>query len=154
MGFTPFAQFLPLSGGTITGPVTITGGVLTTAGISDSGGITSSGNINTTGLTTVTGGSGLNAGIGNLDIPQHGAGLKVNEGANGKQGTATLVAGTVTVANTSVTANSRIFLETNTPGGTPGWLLVSARVVGTSFTILSSSATDTSVVAWEIFEPG
>jgi hypothetical protein len=30
---------------------------------------------------------------------------------------------------------------------------VSARVAGTSFTILSSDATDTSVVAWSIFEP-
>lgn len=68
-------------------------------------------------------------------------------------GTATLVAGTVTVATTAVTASSRIFLTTNTPGGTPGWLQVSARTAGTSFTILSSSGTDTSVVAWQIIEP-
>jgi hypothetical protein len=53
-----------------------------------------------------------------------------------------------------VTANSRIFLTCQTPGGTPGFLRVSARTAGTSFTILSSSGTDTSVVAWEIFEPG
>lgn len=81
------------------------------------------------------------------------SGLRVREGVNAKQGVAVLVAGTVTVANTSVTANSRIFLTTQVPGGTPGFLWVSARVAGTSFTILSSSATDTSTVAYEIFEP-
>lgn len=80
-------------------------------------------------------------------------GIRVREGANAKQGVATLVAGTVVVANTTITANSRIFLTTQVPGGTPGFLRVSARVVGTSFTILSSNAADTSVVAYEIFEP-
>ena len=81
------------------------------------------------------------------------SGVRVVEGANAKQGTATLVAGASVVANTSVTANSRIFLTSNADGGTPGFLRVSARVVGTSFTITSSSGTDTSTVAYEIFEP-
>jgi hypothetical protein len=40
-----------------------------------------------------------------------------------------------------------------TPGGTPGFLRVSARTAATSFTILSSSGTDTSVVAWLLVEP-
>ena len=88
------------------------------------------------------------------DAVAAGGGMAVAEGSNAKQGVATLVAGTVTVANTSITATSRIFLTTQTPGGTPGWLQVSARVVGTSFTILSSNALDTSVVAYEIFETG
>jgi hypothetical protein len=88
-----------------------------------------------------------------LNVTDTGKGLAVKEGANCKQGIATLVAGTVVVANTSVTANSRIFLTCNNPGGTPGFLRVSARTAGTSFTILSSSGTDTSDVAWEIFEP-
>ena len=113
----------------------------------------------TNGLT-VSGGSvtfapnvplGVNGGV---DISGAGYGLAVAEGTNAKQGVATLSAGTVVVANTSVTATSRIFLTTNTPGGTPGWLQVSARTAGTSFTILSSSSTDTSVVAYEIFQPG
>jgi len=68
-------------------------------------------------------------------------------------GVATLVGGTVTVANTGVTANSRFLLTGSTSGGTPGWLRVSARVNGTSFTILSSSGTDTSVVSWMRIEP-
>jgi hypothetical protein len=91
---------------------------------------------------------------GNVDVSTAGDGLRVAEGSNAKQGTAVLSAGSAVVANTSVTASSRIFLTTNTPGGTPGWLQVSARTPGTSFTITSSSSTDTSTVAYEIFEPG
>lgn len=80
--------------------------------------------------------------------------LKVVESTNGSMGVATLVNGTVTVANTRVTANSRIFLSVQTPGGTPGAALrVSARTPGTSFAI-STAAGDTSVVAWLIVEPG
>lgn len=69
-------------------------------------------------------------------------------------GTALLVAGSAVVANTSITANSRILLTTQVPGGTAGFLTVSGRTAGTSFTISSSSALDTSTVAYEIFEPG
>jgi Right handed beta helix region len=74
--------------------------------------------------------------------------------ANWKSGTATLVGGTVTVANTSVTANSQIRLASQTPGGTPGALWVNAVTAGTSFVIKSTSGTDTSVVAYRIEEPG
>jgi len=90
---------------------------------------------------------------GNFLIQQAGKGLRVKEGSNAKQGTATLVAGAATVSNTSVTANSRIFLTSQADGGTPGWLRVSARTASTSFTITSSSGTDTSTVAYQIFEP-
>jgi len=45
-------------------------------------------------------------------------------------------------------------VDDNADGGTPGWLRVSARTPGTSFTITSSSGTDTSTVAYQIFEPG
>lgn len=89
-----------------------------------------------------------------LDVNTSGHGLRVAEGSNAKQGTATLAAGTVTVSNTAVTANSRIFLTSQADGGTPGFVRVSARVAGTSFTITSSSGTDTSTIAYEIIEPG
>jgi hypothetical protein len=88
-----------------------------------------------------------------LRIGTAGGGLAVKEGANARMGRSTLVGGTVTVANTSVTATSEIFLTCQVPGGTPGFLRVSARVAATSFTILSSSGTDTSVVGWLIVEP-
>lgn len=90
----------------------------------------------------------------NFDVTNVGQGLQVAEGSNAKQGIAVLVAGSKVVSNTSVTANSRILLTSNADGGTPGWLRVSARSPGTSFTITSSSGTDTSTVAYEIFEPG
>lgn len=111
-----------------------------------------------TGLTRAAAGilqtsGGLNV-AGRLDITNAGSGLRVAEGSNCKQGTVALVAGAATVANTSVTATSRIFLTSQADGGTPGWLRVSARTAGTSFTITSSSGTDTSTVAYEIFEVG
>lgn len=91
---------------------------------------------------------------GNLSVKTAGKGLRVVEGSNCKQGTAVLVAGTVTISNTSVTATSRILLTSQSDGGTPGFVRVSARVAGTSFTITSSNALDTSTIAYEIFEPG
>ncbi len=94
----------------------------------------------------------VNSSTGNVLISTIGKGVQVKTGTNAKIGIAVLVGGAVTVANTSVTANSRIFVTSNTDGGTPGWLRVSAKVNATSFTITSSSATDTSTVAWEIIE--
>ena len=76
-------------------------------------------------------------------------------GGGGIRGLATLVAGTVTVACTNVTANSLIFLTVQTLGTVlaPQALRPSARVVETSFTITSADPTDTSTVAWQIVEP-
>lgn len=93
--------------------------------------------------------------VGNVGGGPVGDRPSVIEGANARMGTATLAAGTATVANTSVTANTRIWLsaQTNGASGTPGALRVSARVAGTSFTITSSSATDTSIVAYLLVEP-
>jgi len=78
--------------------------------------------------------------------------LQIKTGVNSRLGTVTLVAGTATVANTSVTANTLIFLTEQTTGGTVGFTRVSAKVVGTSFTITSSNPLDTSVVAWMLVE--
>ena len=87
------------------------------------------------------------------------AGIRVGASSSGstitriRRGRATLVSGVVTVSDSNVTASSDIQLTSNTDGGTPGWLRVSARSAGTSFTITSSSATDTSTVAWVMIEP-
>lgn len=88
-----------------------------------------------------------------LRLGTPGGGIAIAEGANATMGTATLVGGAATVATTKVTANSRILLTSQADGGTPGFLRVSARVAGTSFTITSGSGTDTSAVAWLILEP-
>lgn len=88
-----------------------------------------------------------------LRIGTAGRGLRVAEGANAKMGTATLVAGTVVVSTTAVTANSRIMLTGQNSSGTHGDLTVSARTAATSFTITSTSGTDTRSVAWMLVEP-
>jgi len=67
-------------------------------------------------------------------------------------GQATLSGGAVTVNNANVTANSVIFLAGLTLGGTPGALYISAKVAGTSFTISSTSGSDTSVVQWAVLQ--
>lgn len=90
---------------------------------------------------------------GNISTEAAGSGLKIKEGSNARMGTAVLVGGTVSVSNTSVTANTRIFLTAQAPGGTPGAVYVSARVASTSFAITSTSGTDTSTVAWLLVEP-
>ncbi len=89
---------------------------------------------------------------GSFNVSTVGRGIAVAEGSNAKQGTATLSSGTVVVSNTSVTANSRIFLTAQDNNST-GALRVSARTAATSFTITSSSGSDSGVVAYEIFEP-
>ncbi|MER2511505.1 MAG: hypothetical protein ABTQ25_03630 [Nitrosomonas ureae] len=78
---------------------------------------------------------------------------RLDDGADKPMGVVTLVGGSAVVANETVTANSRIFLTAQVGGGTPGFLRVSARTAGTSFTITSSSGTDTSDVAFLIVEP-
>lgn len=90
---------------------------------------------------------------GDLKIKTAGKGLFVKEGSNAKMGTSTLSAGTVTVSTTAVTASSRIFLTSQSDGGTPGFQRVTARTAGTSFVITSSNAADTSTVAWMLVEP-
>lgn len=86
--------------------------------------------------------------------PKGTAGLFVTEGSNATMGTGTLNGTTeVTISTTKVTASSRIFLSTNTPGGVPlGVLYVSSRSVGVSFGV-KGAATDTSTFAWMIVEP-
>lgn len=70
-------------------------------------------------------------------------------------GTATLVAGAVTVANGAVRTQSLIMLSRNTSGGTLGYLSAPAASIvnGVSFGINSSSALDTSTVNWVILGP-
>lgn len=88
-----------------------------------------------------------------LKLATVGKGLYVKEGANATMGVATLIGGTVVVNTTKVTATSRIYLTGQNASGTIGELGISARVVGTSFTITSLSGTDTRDVAWMIVEP-
>ncbi len=90
---------------------------------------------------------------GPLHISKPGAGLQVAEGSNAKQG-AFNMSGSATqlVNNSSVTSSSRIFL-TGQDTNVRGTLSIDSRVPGTSFTVRTSNAADTGVVAFEMFEP-
>lgn len=96
---------------------------------------------------------------GNTIIGSGTAGVGLQVSSSGtvmskiRHGTAALVGGTGTVADANVTANTRIFLTSQADGGTPGWVRVSARSAGVSFTITSSSGTDTSTVGYMMIEP-
>jgi len=107
-------------------------------------------NVSTGGLQVDA--SGIAIKLNGTSLTCDADGLKVTSSSNITSGVATLVAGTVTVNTSAVTANSRIFL-TPQDNNTVGALRISARVVATSFTILSTDLTDTGVVAWLLWEP-
>lgn len=76
--------------------------------------------------------------------------LIITTGTNASCGFATLVAGTVTVNTTAITASSGVKLTVQETGQYNGRIRMSAKVAGTSFTITSSDNTDTCTVYWEI----
>lgn len=88
---------------------------------------------------------------GNFSLTSGSSVMMKSGGFTARIGQSTLVAGTVTVSNTTVTANTRIFLTVSTVGGTPGSLRT-AKSAGTSFTISSSNVAETSTVDWFMIE--
>lgn len=88
---------------------------------------------------------------GNLTLNAAGNKINITTGSNASAGTATLVGGTVTVSTTAVTASSLIFLtDTASSLTNVGTLAVTAKSAGTSFTVTSSNASDTSTFNWLI----
>ncbi len=90
--------------------------------------------------------------IGDLAITTAGKGLQLKSGTNARAGNATLVAGTVTVSNTSVTANTLVTLTRKTSGGTIGTAITYTLSAGTSFTINSDNPLDTSTFTYMLIE--
>jgi hypothetical protein len=68
-----------------------------------------------------------------------------------RTGTATLVAGTVTVADTNIKVNSRIRTDSLTIRGGAGLIFITAKTANTSFVITSSNAGETSDVRYEVW---
>lgn len=83
-----------------------------------------------------------------------GAGVpfSVASGSNQRAGNATLVAGTITVSNTTVTANTVVMLTRKTSGGTIGTAINYTLSAGVSFTITSDSVIDTSTFSYFLIE--
>lgn len=112
---------------------------------------------NATGNTALTGAlttsGAITATNGSLTLGTAGNKINVATGTNASAGTTTaLTAGAFVVSTTAITANSLVFFSTHTLGTVtiPQAYRVSARTAGTSFTIQSSDATDTSTVDWFI----
>lgn len=113
--------------------------------------------------TTITATAGdITATNGNMIMSTAGKGLKVKEGSNARMGSATLTSGTVTVSNTSVTANTRIYLSRYAANGSTaiGALSVGTVSASTSFVISAlaeadgtTKTGDTSIVHWFLVEP-
>lgn len=133
--------------GTISGNSSVGGNLSVTGTSLLSGAVTASAGISTTGDESIT--------SGNLLLNTLGKSLRVKEGSNACMGTGTLNGTTeVTVSTTAVTANSRVFITVETPGGTVGGAAyVSSRIAGTSFGVKGLVALDTSTFAWVILEP-
>lgn len=94
-----------------------------------------------------------------LAVTNLGSGFLIKEGTNARMGVATLVSfliviSSVTIPNTTVTANTRIFLTNQAPSGLAiGDIHVSALIPGVSFTVSSLAIGDTSQFAWLLVEP-
>ncbi len=86
------------------------------------------------------------SGWGHFQFQTDTGSLRTVRGAHG-YGNSTLVAGTVTVANTTVVAATRVRVFRRTLGAAPG-ILTWTVIAGTSFTINSNSVTDNGVVDW------
>jgi hypothetical protein len=92
--------------------------------------------------------SGFTAGRQGFLCDTPGGGLRIVTGVNTRLvRTAALVAGTLLVANNSVTAATRFFLNhVGSAAGNMGALYVSAIVAGVSFTITSNNGADTDTI--------
>ena len=97
------------------------------------------------------------AGTATLSVGLDATSLTLGNGANESVGTATLVAGTVTVANTSIAASDLVFVTLATPGGTLGaHYRVGTITASTSFVLEAVDtagavvATDTSTINYMI----
>lgn len=89
----------------------------------------------------------------NLISATVGSGLQIKGGSVlARAGELTLITGTKTIANTTVTANTVIMLTRKTSGGTLGTAITYTVSAGTSFTVTSDSALDTSTFAFFMVE--
>lgn len=140
---------------TVLGAIASTGNSSITGNSTIVGNETISGNFQANYITSTTNISAVTANLsGDLKLLTAGKKIFLTTGTNACAGTATLVAGAVTVSTTAVTASSLIFLEVQSLAGVslPTAVAITARTAGVSFTITSASALDTSSIAWVIIE--
>lgn len=78
--------------------------------------------------------------------------LNIQAGANQRAGNLTLVGGTKDVANTTVTANTLVFLTKKTDGGTISSDVTYTLSAGVGFTVTSANGLDTSTFSYFLVE--
>lgn len=81
-----------------------------------------------------------------------GGGIAIKTGTNAKAGTVTLVAGTATVSTSKCTTGSMVITVIKSLGTVTIPSSIEATPAAGSFTLVSSSVTDTSVIQWFIVE--
>lgn len=78
--------------------------------------------------------------------------LSITSGTNQRAGNLTLVGGSQTVNNTTVTANTIVLLTRKTSGGTIGTAITYTVSAATSFTVTSDNVLDTSTFSYLLIE--
>lgn len=78
--------------------------------------------------------------------------LAIPAGSNKKIGSGTLSSGTVTISNTAVTSNSKIFITPTSTNANAGILAVTAKTAATSFVVTSSNGSDDNTFDFIIVE--
>lgn len=78
--------------------------------------------------------------------------LNISSGANQRAGNLTLIGGTKTIANTTITANTIIMLTRKTSGGTLGTAITYTLNAGVGFTVNSDNVLDTSTFSYLLIE--
>lgn len=78
--------------------------------------------------------------------------ISIVSGTNQRAGNLTLVGGTLTVGNTTVTANTIVMLTRKTSGGTIGTAITYTISAGASFTVTSDNVLDTSTFSYLLIE--
>lgn len=142
-------------------PIT-TSGAVAFSGTFGSSGVSSFTNAtdstsNTTGSVKLSGGLGIVKSLfvgGDIACDVAGRGLQIKTGSNARAGNATLSGGSVTISNTSITANT-ILIPSPARGTLTnlGTLKETARSAGTSITIGSSNVLDSSTFDYVLIEP-
>lgn len=81
-----------------------------------------------------------------------GKSFTITSGTDQRAGNVTLVGGTITVNNTTVTANTIVILTRKSSGGTIGTAITYTLSAGVSFTINSDNILDISTFSYLLFE--
>lgn len=140
---------IAISGANGTNAQTVRGQIISVTNTNATSGTNTALTLTASGATTANTALNVTAGTVNLAaaVP-----LNIASGTNSRAGNATLVGGSVTVSNTTVTANTIVILTRKVSGGTLGTAITYTLSAGNSFTINSDNILDTSTFSYMLIE--